>query len=73
MHVLGHTTIWGSYSGIGRARNAKNWYQQLWNWWTAHRAAHHEAHLVTLKARWDPKREAVTQCRAAAAPEMAEA
>ena len=73
MHANGHTTVWGSHIGIGRSRDAKNCYQQLRDWWMAYKAAHHEAKIAALNARWDAKHEAVTPLRADAAPEMAAA
>jgi hypothetical protein len=59
--------------GVGRATDAKGWYQQLKAWWVAHKAARHDATLATLSARWDARREVVTPFRAEAAPEMAAA
>ena len=73
MHSNGHTTVWRTHIGIGRATDEKGWYQQLKEWWVAHKAARHDAKLATLRARWDARREAVTSHRAEAAPEMAAA
>ena len=70
MHTNAHTTGWGTLSGIGRARETTNWYQQLRDWWTAHKAARQQTSLEALHRCWDAKREAVTPHRAEAAPEM---
>jgi hypothetical protein len=70
MHVNGHTTIWGTPIGVGRARDTKSWYQQIKEWWAAYKAARHDAKLATLKARWDARRETVRPLRADAAADM---
>jgi hypothetical protein len=59
MHASGHTTVWGSHIGVGRARDVQKWYHELKDWWTAHKMARHEARLATLKARWNERREVV--------------
>jgi hypothetical protein len=70
MHTNGHTTVWGTHIGVSRTRDAKGWYQQMREWWAAHKAARYDAKLATLKARWDPRREAVRPFRADAALDM---
>jgi hypothetical protein len=71
MPTHGHTTVWGTPSGLGRARDTKRWYQQVRNWWTAHKTARQQANFDALHRCWDATREAVTPQRAEAAPEMA--
>jgi hypothetical protein len=73
MRAHGHTTVWGTHLGIGRGPEAQRWYQQLRDRWAAYTAARREANLAALHTRWDATREAVTPCRAEAAPEMATA
>jgi hypothetical protein len=70
MSAHGHTTVWGTHIGIGRASDGKSWYQQIWDRWTAYKAARHDAKLATLRAHWDARREALKPCRADAAVDM---
>jgi len=69
MRAHGHTATWSMH--IGRARDAKGWYDHLTEWWTARKALRDDAKLAAIAARWDAKREALTPLRADAAPEMA--
>ena len=59
MPANGHTTVWGTPSGVGRAADGQGWSQPLIAWWGAHKAARHAAKRATLSARWDARREAV--------------
>ena len=70
MHANGHTTVWGTHSGIGRASDAKSWYQQLKAWWAGHQAARRATNLANLNACWDARREAVRLQHADAAVDM---
>jgi hypothetical protein len=70
MHANGHTTVWGTHLGVGRATDTKSWYQQVKDWWAAHQAARHDEKLATLRARWDARREAVRPFHANAAIDM---
>jgi hypothetical protein len=70
MRAHGQTTVWGTPIGVGRATDAQGWYQQLKEWWAAHKAARHDAKLAALTARWDAKREAVRPLHADAAIDM---
>jgi hypothetical protein len=70
MHANGQTTVWDTHIGIGRVTDAKRWYQQLKAWWAAHQAACRQAHLTSLNARWDVRREAVRLQHADAAVDM---
>jgi hypothetical protein len=73
MRAQGQTPVWGTPIGVGRATDAKGWYQQLKARRAARQAACHGATLATLSARWDARREVVTLFRAEAAPDMAAA
>ena len=70
MHANGHTTVWGTHIGLGRATDGQSWYQQVQAWWAAHKAARQQANLEALHRCWDARREAVTSQCAEAAPEM---
>jgi hypothetical protein len=70
MQSHGHTTVWGTDIGAGRAQDARGWYRQLKEWWQAHKAMRREAKLAALTACWDAKREALQPLKAEAAYEM---
>ena len=59
MQAHGHTTVWGTLSGVGRASATRGWYQRLKDWWAARMAVRREAKLAALVARWDATHEAV--------------
>jgi hypothetical protein len=73
MHTHEQTTVWGTHIGSGRGRKTRSWYQQLRDWWTAHKATRHQANIEALNRCWDATRETVTSQCAEAAPDMAAA
>jgi hypothetical protein len=73
MRAHGHATVWGTHTGRGGVSSRAAWYQQLKEWWQAHKAARAQARLAALNACWDAQREAFKPLRAEAAPEMAAA
>jgi hypothetical protein len=70
MHAHGHTAVWGTPIGIGRARDTKSWYQQIMEWWAAYKVERHDNKLATLTAYWDATREAVRPLHADPAADM---
>jgi hypothetical protein len=66
MAAHGHTTVWGTHIGVGRATDTKGWYAPFKAWLTAR----HSARLATHSAQWDARREAVRSFRADAAIDM---
>ena len=70
MSAHGYTLPWGTHIGVGRASDRQRWYQQMQDWWAAHKAARQEAKLATLRAQWDARREAVRPLHANAAVDM---
>jgi hypothetical protein len=70
MHANGHTTVWGTLIGAGRATDGQGWYQQLKAWWAAHKAARQEAKFAALTAHWDARRETIRPLHADAAVDM---
>lgn len=70
MRAYGHVAVWRMRIGMGRATDTQGWYQQLTEWWAAHKAARHDATRATLNTRWDARREAVRVLRADAAIDM---
>jgi hypothetical protein len=70
MRSHGQATVWGTHIGVGRAPSGAGWYQQLRQWWDAHKAAREQAKLSALDARWDAQREAVRPLPAGTAADM---
>jgi hypothetical protein len=64
MHAHGHTTVWGTHLGVGRAKDAKGWYEHLNAWWTAHKAARREAQLAAKPLRADAAADLVAPVHA---------
>jgi hypothetical protein len=73
MRVHGQTITWGSQAGVGGASRSGEWYQQLREWWAAHRAVRQHAQLAACERRWDARREVVRPLAAEAAMDMAAA
>jgi hypothetical protein len=71
MRAQGHTTVWGTHSGVDRATDTTRWSQPLKAWWAACAATRQQAKLAALKACWDAPRDPFTPRCADAAPEMA--
>ncbi len=70
MPAHGNATVWGSHIGAGRASHGGGWYQQLRDWWQAHKTARQQVRHTALNACWDAERETVRPLRAEAAPDM---
>jgi hypothetical protein len=70
MRAHGQATVWGAHVGVGRARGGASWYQQLRDWWQAHKTARQQARHTALNACWDAERETVRPLRAEAAPDI---
>jgi hypothetical protein len=70
MRAYGHASVWRTHIGVGRSIDGKGWYQQLTEWWVAHKEARQEAKLASLSACWDARREAVRPLHADAAIDM---
>jgi hypothetical protein len=70
MRGRGQASVWRTHIGVDRASDTKNWYEQIRDRWNAYKAARREAKLLTLRARWDSRREAVRPLHADAAIDM---
>jgi hypothetical protein len=70
MRSHGQATVWGTHIGVGRAPSGTGWYQQLRQWWDAHKAAREQAELRALNASWDAQREALRALPAGNAADM---
>ena len=70
MRTHEHTTVWGIHLGVGRARDAKGWYEQLKEWWATHKAIRHARKIAALTTCWDAKREAIRLLHTDAAADM---
>jgi hypothetical protein len=70
MTAHGHTTAWGTHTGVGRAIDRKGWHARLKSWWAAYRTACSDTRLVPLNAHWDARRETIRAPRADAAIDM---
>jgi hypothetical protein len=71
MRSHGHTTVWGTHIGLGRADERTSWSQRLKEWWARRAARRQQAALAGLQACWDAEHEVVKPRQTDAAIEMA--
>jgi len=57
MRAQGHTTVWGTHVGVGRAREHPGVFERLRAWRSSRRLAKRQLALARWEARWDPERE----------------
>jgi hypothetical protein len=59
MRAQGHSLVWETPAGEGRASDANGCYQRLKAWWAAQKAARRQAQMAALEACWDATHERV--------------
>jgi hypothetical protein len=64
MPAHGHTTVWGTHIGVGRAKDATSWYDQLKAWWATQKAMRREAQLTVKPLRADAAADMVAPAHA---------